>query len=90
MCKKIKEMKSMISTNELCAECPRTFRKYFDYVKSLKFEQTPDYEFLKKLFKKLAKKHNIDIKEGKFDWSDADFNAICDYDNRFMMNYNAS
>jgi len=31
-------------------DCPKELMKYFEYVKSLEFDQIPDYNYLKGLF----------------------------------------
>ena len=42
---------------------PREFVVYLEYVKSIKFDEKPDYTYLKKIFKKKF------VKEGyEFDW----------------------
>jgi len=35
----------------LCKGLPTEFCTYFNYVKTLGFEERPDYDFLKKLFR---------------------------------------
>ncbi|EGR34056.1 protein kinase domain protein, partial [Ichthyophthirius multifiliis] len=56
----IKQMKSSISVDILCENLPQEFSQFFKYVKNLKFEEEPNYAFLKSLFKKihLEKKYN--------------------------------
>jgi hypothetical protein len=34
----------------LIIDCPKEMKKYFEYVKQLQFDQTPDYELLKNFF----------------------------------------
>lgn len=31
-------------------DCPVELRKYFDYIKTIQFDQKPDYYYLKSLF----------------------------------------
>lgn len=42
--------------------------KYFDYIKSLKFEEIPDYIWIKRLFKDLFYKEDY-VWDGVFDWA---------------------
>jgi hypothetical protein len=44
------KFKVKYSSNQLIIDCPKEMKKYFEYVKQLQFDQTPDYEFLKNLF----------------------------------------
>jgi len=39
----------------LCKGFPQEFVKYFNYVKNLKFEEKPDYNYLKRMFQDLTK-----------------------------------
>ena len=47
---KIKEIKKNIKIEELCDECPKEFNEYIKYIKSLKYEEDPNYFMLKNLF----------------------------------------
>lgn len=47
---KVYEIKANISNEDLCKGLPIEFCKYMKYVKSLKFEEDPDYDYLRKLF----------------------------------------
>jgi serine/threonine protein kinase len=64
---KIGEKKLVVSTEKLCEDLPKCFISYLDYCKKLKFEEKPDYEYLKKLFIMEADKLKIDI---KYDFND--------------------
>lgn len=54
-------MKKNANISELCYQLGEDLRKflpnldalvrYFEYVKGLAFEQTPDYDFIRKIFK---------------------------------------
>jgi casein kinase 1 len=46
-------MKSKISVENLCQKLPNEFCQYMNYVKKLSFEQKPDYEYLRNLFKNI-------------------------------------
>ena len=47
---KVYKIKANISNEDLCRGLPNEMCKYMKYVKSLKFEEEPDYKYLKKLF----------------------------------------
>lgn len=66
--KLITEKKLSISVERLCRELPDEFKDYLNYCKGLQFDEEPDYEFLRGLFKQLALKMEIEY-DGVFDWS---------------------
>ena len=66
--KLITEKKLSISVERLCYELPNEFQDYLNYCKGLEFEEDPDYEFLRAIFKQLASKLKIEF-DGVFDWS---------------------
>lgn len=49
----IMEKKVTTSTMELCAGLPREFVSYLDYVRNLRFDDTPDYVQLRQMFRDL-------------------------------------
>ena len=68
------KMKKFISTEKLCEGCPNGLEEYFKYVRSLKFEEEPDYQKLKNFFidviKNNEKIENIsDINNMNFSWA---------------------
>ena len=66
--KLITEKKLSISVERLCHELPDEFKDYLNYCRGLKFEEEPDYEYLKGLFRQLASELKVDF-DGVFDWS---------------------
>ncbi|KAI4311022.1 hypothetical protein MLD38_035959 [Melastoma candidum] len=65
---KISEKKMLTPVEVLCKACPSEFTSYFHYCRSLRFEDKPDYSYLKRLFRDLF------IREGYqfdyvFDWT---------------------
>ncbi|KAL6609488.1 hypothetical protein ACP70R_039457 [Stipagrostis hirtigluma subsp. patula] len=63
---KISERKIATSTEALCRGYPTEFASYFHYCRSLRFEDAPDYQYLKRLFRDLF------IREGfQFDYAPA-------------------
>lgn len=62
----IKMKKLMTKVSDLCEDLPKEFYDYMCYCKNLDFSETPNYAYLKSLFKKLyTKKYQKNI---KFDW----------------------
>ena len=52
----------------LCENCPEEFATYLRYVRRLDFFETPDYSYLRKLFKDLYdRKGHAD--DSEFDWT---------------------
>ena len=43
---------------DLCAGLPEEFKIYLDYCRQLRFEDNPDYNYLRRLFRDLLK-HNV-------------------------------
>ena len=57
--KKIYLLKKTIEPESLCSDLPIEFCEYLKYVKSLKFEEEPNYKFLRELFINVLNKNNI-------------------------------
>lgn len=57
--KQILALKSTTPTESLVFPFPIEFSQFFQYCKSLKFEEKPDYAYLKRLFKDLFTKSNF-------------------------------
>ena len=63
----IGEIKISTSISTLCKGVPNSFKDYLQYCRNLKFDETPDYAYLQKLFKLDCKDMKI---VPKFEWSD--------------------
>ena len=63
----IKAMKTGMTIENICQGCPEEFYKYIYYCHALKFEETPDYAYLKKLFRDLSTKRGLEM-DFMFDW----------------------
>jgi serine/threonine protein kinase len=61
----VKELKMDLKT--LCESFPSEFFDYFTYVRSLKFEDKPDYEHLRKLFGDLYVREGFQV-DNNWDW----------------------
>jgi casein kinase 1 len=65
---KICECKSATSAEALCKGYPNVFASYLNYCAALRFEDRPDYAYLRRLFKDLFT-HASFVNDGMFDWS---------------------
>jgi len=65
---KILEKKMTIPVDELCKHLPEEFRVYIEYCRSMRFADKPDYAYMRRLFKDVAKRHDIEY-DGQFDWA---------------------
>ena len=63
---KILEKKLATPFKLLCKGFPVEFTKYLEYCRQLRFEDTPDYKFLKSLFEQVLRRHPENPKI--FDW----------------------
>ncbi|CAD8181451.1 unnamed protein product [Paramecium octaurelia] len=64
---KIMEKKMTTPVEVLCKTLPIEFSTYLNYCRSLRFEDKPDYSFLRKMFKELFQKHGYDW-DYQYDW----------------------
>jgi len=62
---KIGDKKLTIQTEDLCKDMPECFRLLLDYARGLKFEQTPDYKYIREIFDKDIQKLNV---KPQYDW----------------------
>ena len=73
--------KKFMQTNILCKGCPNELEEYFKYVRSLKFEEDPDYQKMRDFFIDIIKKEentieeNININSLTFTWAKLNENS---------------
>lgn len=65
---KIMESKRSTSVETLCKGYPAVFASYLNYCRALRFEDRPDYAYLRRLFKDLFMREGF-VNNGMFDWS---------------------
>eukprot|EP01084_Bolivina_argentea_P293492 504782_1 len=65
---RIMDRKMSTSIEQLCKGYPSEFRSYFEYCRSLRFEDRPDYAYLKRLFKELFYRKGYQY-DNLFDWT---------------------
>ena len=65
---KILEKKINISIDSLCEGMPSEFNDLLSYVRSLQFDEKPDYEMMRKKLVDLLNKEKLSINNINFDW----------------------
>ena len=65
---KIKQLKYDIKLEELCSGMPKEFIKFIQYARDMKFEDRPDYSYLRHLLRTAAQKNRLVFDSTKFDW----------------------
>jgi hypothetical protein len=73
---KISEKKMITSTETLCRGYPAEFAAYLNYVRSLRFDDKPDYSYLRRLFRELFLREGF-LYDYIFDWSLLKYEAVC-------------
>ena len=56
-----------VTVEKLCHGYPIEFTNYLNYCRNLKFEEKPDYDYLKNLIKGLMKKSAFE-NDYRYDW----------------------
>lgn len=64
---RILERKISTSTEMLCKGFPAEFRSFFEHARSLRFDDRPDYDYLKRLFRELFFRKGFSY-DNMFDW----------------------
>ena len=65
---KIKKLKLETKLTDLCNGLPIEMVKFIQYARDMKFEDRPDYNYLRSLLRKAAKNNNLKFDSTKFDW----------------------
>ena len=65
---KIKEKKISTSLDDLCKGLPDEFKTFIQYARDLKFEERPDYSYLKNVIRQISENNKISFDTSKFDW----------------------
>lgn len=66
---KIEQRKLASDVPEICAGLPSCYANYLKYCRGLKFDQAPDYSYLRQFFKDAARDQDIQF-DNVYDWSD--------------------
>ena len=74
--KLIMEMKMSLSGKDLCdSYLPPEFAKYIDYTRSIRFEDKPNYRYLRQLFQHRFRSEGFKH-DNVFDWTIKRFNEV--------------
>ncbi len=65
---KIKEKKISTSLDDLCKNLPDEIKVFLSYSRELKFDQRPDYAYLKNLIRQVSSNNKLTFSNNKFDW----------------------
>ena len=65
---KIMEKKIACTPDEICKTDPEEFIVYFQYCRGLQFEEKPDYNYIRSLFKIILERYNYEY-DFKYDWN---------------------
>ncbi|XP_071721596.1 casein kinase 1-like protein 11 isoform X2 [Rutidosis leptorrhynchoides] len=65
---RISEKKTLTTFDVLCKSYPTEFNTYFHYCRSLKFDERPDYSYLRKLFRDLFIREGYQL-DYVYDWT---------------------
>ncbi len=65
---KIKEKKISTSLDDLCKGLPEEIKVFLTYARELKFDQRPDYTYLKNLIRQITSNNKLAFSNNKFDW----------------------
>ncbi|CAG2183534.1 unnamed protein product, partial [Oppiella nova] len=65
---KIMEKKLSIPMKMLCEGCPLEFTKYLEYCRGLRFDENPDYRYLRHMFQQLFRNSGYTY-DNVFDWT---------------------
>ena len=63
----IRKKKSEMTLEELCSEIPSEFVTYMQHVRALAFEERPDYDSLRQIFKDLFYSNGFEY-DYNYDW----------------------
>jgi len=64
---RIGERKRTTPLSQLCKNCPKIFKNYLKYCRGLKFEEKPDYVFIRQCFRTYFLEQNYSY-DNDFDW----------------------
>jgi hypothetical protein len=78
----LKERKSSLSGKDLCGDgLPSEFAIYINYTRSLRFDEKPNYFYLRKLFRHVFRSEGF-MYDNVFDWTEKRFKEVCPRDSQ--------
>ena len=85
--KTIMEKKMSTSPEELCEGFPNQFTEYIKYTRNLKYEENPDYDYLKNLFVSMLNSDGFEV-DCYYDWDKETIKYFRDFKNEDNKNGN--
>ena len=85
--KKIMEKKMSTSPEELCEGFPNQFTEYIRYTRNLKYEENPNYDYLKNLFISVLNSDGFEV-DCYYDWDKETIKYFRDFKNDNNKNVN--
>ena len=64
----IKKLKIDVKLPDLCRDLPKECIKFIQYARDMKFEDKPNYKYLRELLKRMATKNGQKMDTTEFDW----------------------
>ena len=71
---RILEKKTSTTTEILCKGFPAEFKSYFEHIRNFRFEDRPDYDYLKRLFRELFFRKGFSY-DSLYDWELVSFHS---------------
>ena len=85
---RIKDLKIKYKLSDLCHGYPKECAMFIQYARNMKFESRPDYNYLRGLLRKAAKKNNLQFDSKNFDWIIKEKEERDDKSNSSIINTN--
>lgn len=86
---KIMEKKMTTPVEILCKGLPIEFSTYLNYCRTLKFEDKPDYSYLRKMFKELFIREGFEL-DYMYDWTLPNPDGLSYYNERIQIQINTN
>ena len=81
---RIAEKKMSTPVEILCKHFPTEFATYINYTRTLRFDDKPDYAYLRRLFRDLFFRQGY-AADYRFDWTV--LNCVCEHEKQYKMQY---
>ena len=62
------KIRNEMTDEKITQDCPMHIVEFYQYTKSLKFKETPDYKWCLGLFQRYLDDHKFQLKEDQWDW----------------------
>lgn len=65
---RIKQAKLAVTSKDICKNCPKQVEVFLDYTKNLKYEEKPDYEYIRNLLNSIKMDNHFTLKLNNVKW----------------------